>query len=404
MVHVVFVAPFALTSTMRFASALAGLVGVRLTGIFMQRPSGPAADLFTDHVVVADVFQADQITAAAQQLSGRHGRLHRLIGVLEELQLPLAFARRQLDLPGITPEVAHRFRDKAAMKEVLIAAGIPTARHATIIDPAEAWRFVDEVGYPMVLKPPAGAGCRATVRVSGPQELADVLRQAQPAPGRPLLAEEFLTGAEHSFETLTLNGEVKFSSIGRYYPSPLEVMEKPWLQWVVILPRENRGPLFDEAREMGCRAISALGLGTSITHMEWFRRPDGRLAVGEIAARPPGARIVDLMSAAYDRDMHRAWAELMVYDAVQGAFERSYASGVAFLRGAGQGRVAGVEGIEDAQRRMGEIVVDAQLPVVGAPRRSGYEGEGFALVRHPDTDVVKSALFELITTVQVRYR
>ena len=40
------------------------------------------------------------------------------------------------------------------------------------------------------------------------------------------------------------------------------------------------------------RAVKALGLETGFTHMEWFRRDDGSLAIGEIAARPPGAHIV----------------------------------------------------------------------------------------------------------------
>ena len=35
-----------------------------------------------------------------------------------------------------------------------------------------------------------------------------------------------------------------------------------------------------------------LGLQTGMTHMEWFGRPDGSIAIGEIGARPPGAQIL----------------------------------------------------------------------------------------------------------------
>ena len=34
--------------------------------------------------------------------------------------------------------------------------------------------------------------------------------------------------------------------------------------------------------------LRALGLRTGFTHMEWFRRPDGSVAVSEVAARPNG--------------------------------------------------------------------------------------------------------------------
>jgi hypothetical protein len=42
----------------------------------------------------------------------RRGPIDRLTGALEQLQLALADARRQLDIPGMKPEIARRFRDK----------------------------------------------------------------------------------------------------------------------------------------------------------------------------------------------------------------------------------------------------------------------------------------------------
>ena len=76
---------------------------------------------------------------------------------------------------------------------------------------------------------------------------------------------------------------------------------------------------------------------------------------------------------------------------------------MAFLRGQGRGRVAAVRGVDEAQRLMGQHVVEAKLPVVGAPKADGYEGDGYVVVRHPDTAVVERALETLIQTVQVVY-
>ena len=66
-------------------------------------------------------------------------------------------------------------------------------------------------------------------------------------------------------------------------------------------------------------------------------------------------------------------------------------------------RVAAVEGLEAAQRKMGALVVDKQLPRIGAPRADGYEGEGWVIVKHEDDEVVRRAVMDLITTVKVRY-
>lgn len=407
--NVVYVAPFPMETTLRFSQALAGLEGVRLLGVFQDLPRGDAAALFADSAVVQNSFDPQQVVDACRALAARHGPIHRVLGILEDLQVQLGQVREALGVPGPGVAVAQAFRDKAHMKDRLREAGLPCARHRLLQGDADAWSFVDQVGFPVVLKPPAGAGCRATYRIRTPQDLAQALAETRPSAQRPVLAEEFLTGSEFSFETLTVGGKVRFHSITRYYPSPLEVMEQPWIQWAVIAPRDIAGPEFDAVREIGLRAVTSLGLEDGMTHMEWFRRPDGSLAIGEIAARPPGAQIVKLTGYAHvdDKgrsvDMYRAWARAVVDGAFDGPWERRYAVGVAFLRGPGQGRVVALEGLDEAQKRMGALVIDRDLPRVGWHRKDGYEGEGWAIVRHEDSEVVKKAILEMITTIKVRY-
>jgi hypothetical protein len=180
-------------------------------------------------------------------------------------------------------------------------------------------------------------------------------------------------------------------------------METPWIQWVCALPRDISGPEWADARELGVRTVQALGLETGFTHMEWFRRDDGSLAIGEIAARPPGANIVRMTSFAHDADMYRAWARAVVDEAFDGPWERKYAVGCAFLRGVGRGRVLRVTGVERAQELVGKYVVEARLPQPGAQRSDSYEGDGHVIVKHPDTDVVHKAMQTIIETIQVHY-
>jgi hypothetical protein len=82
--------------------------------------------------------------------------------------------------------------------------------------------------------------------------------------------------------------------------------------------------------------------------------------------------------------------------------ERRYAAGAAFLRGQGSGRVVAIHGLEQAERELGELVTDVKLPEVGqTPTAGSYEGEGYVLLRHPETAVVKDALLHLISIVRV---
>jgi hypothetical protein len=139
---------------------------------------------------------------------------------------------------------------------------------------------------------------------------------------------------------------------------------------------------------------------TGLTHMEWFRRRDGSIAISEVAARPPGAQFTTLMSYAHDKDMYQAWVELMVFDRFD-VPARKYSAGAAYLRGQGQGRVKAIRGLEEAQKELGPLVVEARLPQLGAAQKDGYEGEGFVIVRHEDSAVVEKALKRMIELVRV---
>lgn len=397
---VLFVAPFLMDATLKFIQAANALPGVRLVVITQDGPERLPGGAW--HWRVDDATHAEPIVRAAREIMARTGGAHCITGILENIQVPIAEARVALGLPGLDPETTNRFRDKGVMKEVLRSAGLPCARYARLRSNDDAWAFLKQVGLPIVIKPPDGAGCRATYQVDTVESLAAALAEVRPSPEREALAEEFVKGEEYSFDTITIDGRPIFHNVGRYFPGPLDVMQNDWVQWCVMLPREIDAELA-VVRDVGVAANRALGLRTGFTHMEWFKRRDGTPVISEIGARPPGAQFTSLMSWAYDRSMYHAWAQMTVEGRVDGRFERKFAAGCAYLRGSGTGKVAKVENLDLAQQKIGHLVVEAQLPVVGKPRASGYEGEGFVIVRHPETAVVKAALQTLIETVHVRY-
>jgi biotin carboxylase len=403
MPFVIFAAPWFTENAVRFIEATAGVEGVRLAVVSLEPQEllpPRVREKLAAHWRVEDVFDPRQLALAAQKLSEHFGPVHRFYGSYEQLQVPLAEARELLGVEGMSAEAAHNFRDKSRMKEVLREAGVPCARHRLARDEAEGWAFVEEVGYPVIVKPPAGAGAEGTFRADGADALGEALRASAPSAGRPVLLEEFVTGEEHSLETISVGGRAVWHSLTHYYPTPLEVVRNPWIQWRVLLPREVDDARYDDIRAAGARALEALGMVTGLTHLEWFRRADGSVAVSEVGARPPGAQITTLVSRAHDFDFLHAWARVMVY----GEFEpprRRYAAGTAFLRGQGSGRVRAVHGLEEAERELGHLVTDAKIPQVGQEPSRSYEGEGYIILRHPETEVVREALLRLVSLVRV---
>jgi hypothetical protein len=308
--------------------------------------------------------------------------------------------REALGLPGIDVATALRFRDKAHMKTVLAAAGVPCARHRLADSATAAHSFVDEVGFPVVVKPPAGAGAKSTFRLDDAEDLRVWLDSAPPTSAQPALIEEFLTGDEGSFDSVTAGRQLVWRSVSHYLPTPLEVLRNPWIQWAVLMPRDISGPEYATLHATASAALDALGLETGLTHMEWFRRPDGSIAVSEVAVRPPGGGISEMLNYAHDMDVYTAWARLMVF----GDFdppERRWSVGAVFPRGQGSGRVHAVHGLERLQAEIGSLVVEARLPQRGQVSSSSYEGDGYIAVRHQDTAVVIDAVRRLVTGIRV---
>lgn len=403
MVAAAFVAPYLLEATARFVTEAASLPGVRLgviTSSALEDIPPPLRSRLSGHWRVENALDPRQIAEAVSGLESQMGRVERLVGALEQLQVPLAQVREAFGIEGMDVQTAHNVRDKAQMKRVLQEAGVPCARYRLVGGAGEARHFAGEVGFPLVAKPPAGAGSQATHRLDDGHALEGWLQAMPPRPDAPALLEEFLVGEEHTFDSVTVHGTTVWSSIADYHPPPLDVLRNPWIQWTVLLPRDIHGPEYAGIHAIGPAALRALGVTDALTHMEWFRRPDGSVAVSEVAARPPGAQLTNMHGQVHDFDLYRAWAELVVL----GRFdvpERRYAAGTAYLRGMGRGRVRAIHGLEAVQREVGHLVVDSRLPRPGQPAASDYLGEGYVTVRDPDTGVVRDALRRIVGGVRI---
>jgi hypothetical protein len=404
MTNVVFVAPYALDATTRFVHAVAHLPDTRVGLISsdpVERFPVVVRERLAGHWRLDDCLDPDQLTAGVTTL-GRHlGSVDRLVAILENLQVPLGEVRERLGIVGMGAEVAGNFRDKDQMKNVFEREGVPCARHRRADSREDVLGFAADVGVPFVVKPLAGSGARNTFRIEDERQLSGWLEGTQFSPAEPVLLEEFLIGEEHSFDSALVEGELVWHSVGRYLPTPLDVLENPWIQWCVLLPRHIDGGGYDEIAKVGTRAVTALGLDTGFSHMEWFRRGDGSVAISEVGARPPGAQFMTLMSWAHDTDLYAQWARFVVTDHFEPP-PRRFAVGAAYLRAQGIGRsivaVHGIDGVSEATRSR---VVESRLPEPGRAVADTYEGDGYVIVRDADTAEVQHALAELVSTVRV---
>jgi carbamoylphosphate synthase large subunit len=295
-------------------------------------------------------------------------------------------------------------RDKPSMKQALREAGVPTAASAAVSSAAEVRAFVEQVGYPVILKPRSGAGALDTTRADDRAGLEHALGVFGGQGVESIAVEEFVEGHEGFYDTITVDGHVALDFVSHYYPNVLEAMRTRWISpQFISTNRIDSAPEYGELRDMGRRVISALGIGTSATHMEWFFGPKG-LRFSEIGCRPPGVGAWDLYAAGNDLDIYREWANAIAHGHTAATPSRRYASGMIAIRPDRDGTITGYSGVEELQQRHGEWVIDAHLPGPGTPTQpvaAGYMANAYVRMRHPDYDALRGMLDDVGRTLHV---
>jgi len=403
--NVVFVEPFFPSNQRQFARALAEAgatvigIGEYDAGIFDDQLRG----WLYHYERVPSVTDVEAMTRAVRWVQDKLW-VDRLEATIEAHIMPTAQVREACTIPGTSVRTAWLCRDKPSMKEVLRAAGVPTAASAAVGSAASAHEFAGRTGFPLILKPRSGAGASGTIRVDSEAELDRALGVFGGQGVDSIAVEEFIEGHEGFYDTIALDGRVTLDFVSHYYPNVLEAMRARWISpQFVSTNRVDTVAEYGELREMGQRVIGALGIGTSATHMEWFFGPKG-LKFSEIGCRPPGVGAWDLYSAGNDLDLYRAWADAIVHGGTSTVPSRRFASGIVALRPSQDGVISGYEGVDELQRQYGEWVIDAHLPPPGTPTQgveAGYMANAYVRMRHPDYDTLRGMLDAVGRTLHV---
>jgi len=405
--NVLFIEPAFPKNQREFVRALHA-VGARVTGIGespLGALDGELKGWMTHYEQVRSVVDEGALLAAVQRCQSREW-VDRLETSVEAHIMAAAKVREACRIPGTSVRTAFLCRDKPAMKEVLREAGIPCAQSLGTKDAQAAREFVARIGFPVILKPRDGAGASGTHKAGNQAELESAIQASGLARGRDVAIEEFIEGHEGFYDTLAIEGRVVHDFACHYFPNVLEAMRTRWISPQIVCTNRIDDPTYREVRELGQKVITALGIGTSATHMEWFFGPKG-LKFSEIGCRPPGVRVWDLYSAANDFDLYVEWAKAVVHGRTDSKPSRRYSAGMIALRPDKDGVIDRYEGAESLQKRFGAFVIDAFLPPAGTPTQgveAGYMANAWVRMKHPNYDELRKMLTEVGETLKVRAR
>jgi hypothetical protein len=403
--HVLFVAPHFPSYQRHFVRAMHS-VGARVTGIGEAHPSqldGELRSWLYGYEQVPSVVDEGALHDAVRRVQRREW-VDRLECTIEAHIIATAKVREATKIPGLSVQAAMLCRDKPIMKEYLRKHGISTAQSSGVDSLEDGVNFARKVGYPLILKPRAAAGASGTSRVDNDAQLLATLKQMGVDRGQSVAIEEFIEGHEGFYDTLSINGKPVYEFVSHYYPGVLDAMRNRWITPYIVSTNRVDASSYDELKEMGRKVISAMELGTTATHMEWFYGPKG-LKFSEIGARPPGVGQWDVYADGNDIDIYREWANAVVHGRVERMPSRRFASGIIALRPDRDGRIVGYEGADEVQRRFGQYICRAHLPPPGTPTQpieAGYMANAWLQMRHPDYDTMRE-IFEIVgKTLKVR--
>jgi hypothetical protein len=340
----------------------------------------------------------DVVERVTAWLRGRE--VDRVLANWEVMVLTAARLRERFGVPGMSVDTVRGFRDKQLMKERAAAAGVRVPRSMRVRTVTEARAAAERIGFPLVVKPIAGAGSADTYRVDTGAELEAALGRM----GHVLEAscEEFIDGEEYTYDTVCVGGRPMFQNVAQYLPKPLLARSNEWISPVIITVRDLGQVKLAPGIALGGQVLDALGMGDGFTHMEWFRKPNGEAVFGEIGCRPGGAHLVDQMNYTCDIDLFREWARAVCYGRFEAPTERKYNAAIIFKRAKGHGRITRVAGLHEFVRRHRDCIVEERLLPIGAQRRNWKHtlvSDGYILLRHPDWDRTYQLAMEAATDI-----
>lgn len=215
----------------------------------------------------------------------------------------VARIRERLGIEGQSSASALSFRDKVVMKQVAgRTVRVPRfARLTTIVDLVE---FIDEVSYPVVVKPIKQGGSRDIVVLAGAEDLTEFSRRHW---REDLMAEEFVDGTIYHVDAIVAPG-YRFVASSRYLRTCLAVFEGKNNGSIQLHPDDAMARRLEDYLDRVLAAFDTPKVGAY--HLEVFHDASDDLLLCEIASRVGGSRIPALTQATYGVDLLTTWLRL----------------------------------------------------------------------------------------------
>ena len=322
MKNFVFISPNFPTNYWQFCRELKNN-GLRVLGIGDQPYDTLLPELKSslhEYYKVGSMENYDEVYRAVAFFISKYGRIDWLESNNEYWLERDAMLRTDFHITsGFQVEDMARIKYKSGMKPYYQAAGIPTARYHIVDDFDGCRKFIDEVNWPVIVKPDNGVGASHTYKLGSDDELRSFLREMDPSVR--YIMEEFITAEVNSYVAIIdSHGEPIFET-GNVTPN--SIMD-------IVNTNDNSiyyivNQLPEDTRRAGRATVKSFGVKSRFVHFEFFRLTadhphmgkKGDVVALEVNMRPCGGFSPDMMNFANSTDVYKIWADMIAYDSTQ---------------------------------------------------------------------------------------
>ena len=316
----IFISPAFPSSYYNFCRALKNN-GVRVLGIGdtpYASLSQECKDSLDEYYYVYNLECYDEVFRAVAYFSYKYGKIDYLESNNEYWLKQDSRLRDDFNINGSRYNEVLGFTSKIKMKDFYKKANVKCARYKICTSIAEDLKFIQEVGYPVVVKPTVGVGAAATYKISSQADLEKFYNDGF---NEEYIMEEFIYGDIISFDGICdSKSNVLFMDNEIFPPSIMDIVNKN-LEFSYYVNKEVPKDL----EEIGKRVIKAFGIKKRFFHLEFFRLKEAKEGLGtkgdivalEVNMRPPGGYTPDMINYSQSVSTYQIYADVICYDEIR---------------------------------------------------------------------------------------
>ncbi|PFL25305.1 hypothetical protein COJ07_01090 [Bacillus cereus] len=273
--------------------------------------------IYDEVIVVEDANNNILVGDVLEEINKKY-KIKAIYATFENFVEVAGYLRTRFNIQGLNEEDSLNVRNKFLMKKVAEKHNIKCAAVEMIKGKESIEKFIENYGFPIIIKPIDGAGTKLTYKIDDVAKLEEVCKLISLYDKKGLysgnyIIEEFVYGEEYECDSIVQNGEVIFSTVGKYLTNLINTVNSETALGVITYPDKSNDDIVEKIKEFNKKVVKSFNCENTITHLEVFIDKDGEVIFSELAARIGGGPVIgNNIKSIYNVNIYESFVDLEI--------------------------------------------------------------------------------------------